>query len=217
MAAILKGTAAVNLRRCIPVPFEFAAAASSADARECEASQHAQLAKGLSQLSRKGGDVRIAATVPAIRRSLFVVVWSLGGPCWMTDEHRNREASSRPSVSGRDGSRLEPGGGEGETPASAEDRVRRQARAAIHAGMLPRKPPVSVWGGPGSGASCAVCGSTVARDGHGFELEFRDAIGRLERRYIHIPCFAAWDLECRSLLQADGNGCTISDRERVES
>jgi hypothetical protein len=134
----------------------------------------------------------------------------------MMDEHCNREATARASVSGGDGSRLEPAGGEGETPGSAEDHLRRQARAAIHAGMLPREHQVSVWGGPGSGASCAVCGSSVARDGHGFELEFRDARGRLERRYVHIPCFAAWDLECRSLLQPDGNGCTISGRERVE-
>jgi hypothetical protein len=130
----------------------------------------------------------------------------------MMNKHRNREASAKPSVSG--GSRLEPAGGEGET--RAEERLRGQARAAIHVGMLPRQPQVNVWRGPGSGASCAVCGSIVARDGHGFELEFRDAMGRLERRYVHIPCFAAWDLECRSLLQADGNGCTISDRERVE-
>ena len=92
----------------------------------------------------------------------------------------------------------------------------RKARAAIHAGMLPGRNHVSVWGGPGSGGSCAVCGSTVPGDGLGFELEFRDAMGRLELRYVHIPCFAAWDLECRSLLQADGNTCTISDRERVE-
>jgi hypothetical protein len=131
------------------------------------------------------------------------------------DEDRDREASARPSVPGRD-SRLEPAGGEGEPPANAEDLLRRKARAAIHAGMLPKQPQVSVWAGPGSGASCAVCGSTVPREGHGFELEFRDARGRLELRHVHIPCFAAWDLECRSWLQADSNSCTISDRERVE-
>jgi hypothetical protein len=132
------------------------------------------------------------------------------------DENRGREVSASPPVSGRDAGRFEPAGDEGRTSASEEDFLRRKARAAIHAGMLPGRNHVSVWGGPGSGASCAVCGSTVPADGLGFELEFRDAMGRLELRYVHIPCFAAWDLECRSLLQADGNTCTISDRERVE-
>jgi len=132
------------------------------------------------------------------------------------DENRGREVSASPPVSGRDAGRFEPAGDEGRTSASEEDFLRRKARAAIHAGMLPGRNHVSVWGGPGSGGSCAVCGSTVPGDGLGFELEFRDAMGRLELRYVHIPCFAAWDLECRSLLQADGNTCTISDRERVE-
>jgi hypothetical protein len=153
---------------------------------------------------------RIVSGVCAIRRSPVVVIASSEDVLDM-DENRCREASARAPVSCRDHSRLE-----GQTPASAEDPLRRQARAAIRAGMLPRQPQVSVWGGPGAGASCAVCGSTVARDGHGFELEFRDAMGQLERRYVHIPCFAAWDSECRSLLQADSNSGTISDRERLE-
>jgi hypothetical protein len=129
------------------------------------------------------------------------------------DQNRYREASSLPAVSGRDDRRIESAGGEGEAPAGAEA-LRRKARTAIRAGMLPKQQQVSVWGGPGSGASCAVCGSTVPADGLGFELEFRDAAGRLELRYVHIPCFAAWDLECRSFLQHDGNSGTISDRER---
>jgi hypothetical protein len=45
-------------------------------------------------------------------------------------------------------------------------------------------------------------------------VEFRDAVGSNELRYVHIPCFGAWDLECRSLLQPDSNGGTKSDRER---
>ena len=99
-----------------------------------------------------------------------------------------------------------------EKPASTED-LRRKAEAAIRAGMLPKAHDVTIWGGPGSGASCAVCGDTVLRDGLGFELEFRDG----ELRYVHIPCFAAWELECRTFLQAEGNGLTISDRERIET
>lgn len=111
---------------------------------------------------------------------------------------------------------LDPAPGEGEAPASEDGLLHRKARDAIRAGMLPREQQVSTWGGPGSGASCAVCGSPVSGDGLGFELEFQDAQGRFELRYVHIPCFAAWDRECRSFLQADGNGLTIPDRERVE-
>jgi hypothetical protein len=139
----------------------------------------------------------------------------MGGELDM-DENDCDEAVPRPPLSGRDDRRLEPAGGAAGTPASAEGLLRRQARAAIHAGMLPRQHHVSVWGGPGSGASCAVCGNAVAGNELGFELEFRDATGRLELRYVHIPCFAAWDLECRSVLHADGDSCTISHRERVE-
>jgi hypothetical protein len=130
------------------------------------------------------------------------------------DKNRYGEASARPPVSGRDDRGGEPAGGEGETPASAEGLLRRKARAAIRAGLLPKQQQVSVWGGPGSGATCAVCGTAVLEDGLGFELEFRDAAGRLELRYVHIPCFAAWDVECRSFLQADSNSGTISNRER---
>jgi hypothetical protein len=56
----------------------------------------------------------------------------------------------------------------------------------------------------------------VPQDGLGFEVEFQDADGRLKLGQVHIPCFAAWDLECRTFLQADTNGVTISHRERAE-
>ena len=94
--------------------------------------------------------------------------------------------------------------------------LRQKAGAAIRAGMLPRQHQVSTWGGPGSGAPCAVCGDLVPRDGLGIELEFRDTDGPLELRHLHIQCFAAWDLECRDFLQVGSDGRTISDRERVE-
>jgi hypothetical protein len=122
-----------------------------------------------------------AASVWAIRQSSVVVIASLEGVLDM-DENRCREGSAKPPVSGRDDGRLE-----GEKPANAEDLLRRKARAAIRAGMLSRHHQVSIWGGPGSGASCAVCGDP-----------------------------AAWDAERRSLLQADSNSGTISDRERLE-
>ena len=105
---------------------------------------------------------------------------------------------------------------ESETPASAEGALRQKARTAIRAGMLPREHLISTWGGPGSGATCAVCGDPVPRDGLGFELEFRDTDERIEVRHVHIPCFAAWDAECRDSLQVCSDGGTISERERDE-
>jgi hypothetical protein len=96
------------------------------------------------------------------------------------------------------------------------DELRRKARAAIRAGLLPRQHQVSTWGGPGCGASCAVCGDPVPQDALGIELEFRDADGHLQLRQAHIQCFAAWDRECRDFLQAGGDGVTIPDRERVQ-
>jgi hypothetical protein len=104
---------------------------------------------------------------------------------------------------------------ESETPASTEGVLRRQARTAIRAGMLPSHHQVSTWGGPGSGASCGVCGDPVARDGLGLELEFRDPEGRLELRHVHIPCFAAWDLERMHFLQAGSDGLTLAEHERA--
>ena len=113
-------------------------------------------------------------------------------------------------------SRLEQVVSESETPAGAEGALRQKARTAIRAGMLPRDHQVSTWGGPGSGATCAVCGDPVPRDGLGFELEFRDADGRVEVRHVHIPCFAAWDAECSDFLQVSSDGGTICERERDE-
>ena len=132
------------------------------------------------------------------------------------DEDYCRDTLARSSSLGRDDSRLEPAAGDSETAASAEDALRQKARAAICTGLLPRQRPESTWGWRGSGASCAVCGDPVPRDGLAFELEFRDTDGRLELRHLHIPCFAAWDRECRYLLQAGSDGGTIPDRERVE-
>jgi hypothetical protein len=103
-----------------------------------------------------------------------------------------------------------------DTSANADDELRQRARAAIRAGVLPGHRQVSTWGGPGSGASCAVCSTPVVQDGLGLELEFRDPDGRLELRYVHIPCFAAWDLERMHFLQAGSDGGTLTQRERAK-
>lgn len=109
--------------------------------------------------------------------------------------------------------------GESETSVSPDCALRDRARDAIRAGLLPRQHPESIWGGPGSGVSCAVCGQPVRRDGLGLELAFEDAEARLGPRHVHVPCFAASERECEHFLQAANDADTSatmseSSRER---
>ena len=96
-----------------------------------------------------------------------------------------------------------------------ESALRQKAREAIMAGRLPTRSPTGVWGGPGTGKTCAVCGQVIGGNSLGFELEFGDddVAGRTVHD-VHIWCFAAWEFECRSFLPAADDGVTIPGRER---
>jgi hypothetical protein len=96
-----------------------------------------------------------------------------------------------------------------------ESALRQKARDAIMAGRLPTCSPTGVWGGPGTGKTCAVCGQVIGRDSLGFELEFGgdDVEGR-KVHDVHIWCFAAWEFECRGFLPAVDDQVTIAGRER---
>jgi hypothetical protein len=78
-----------------------------------------------------------------------------------------------------------------------ESTLRQMARDALRAGKIPSRPPERMWGGPGSGACCAVCGLLVSREELGFEFEFaRNGHGGPGGNFhAHIRCFAAWELE----------------------
>jgi hypothetical protein len=54
-----------------------------------------------------------------------------------------------------------------------------------------------MWGGPGVSASCAVCGEPVSRDQTGFELQFESDAAEhpMDKRHLHVRCFAAWEFE----------------------
>ena len=98
-----------------------------------------------------------------------------------------------------------------------ESTLRQKARDAITAGRLPTRNPTGVWGGPGTGKSCAVCTQVISGDGLGFELEFAsaDVAGPTPTVHnVHIWCFAAWEFECRSFLPAADDDGTIPGRER---
>jgi hypothetical protein len=80
---------------------------------------------------------------------------------------------------------------------SDESTLRQKAREAIQAGKLPGRPPQRVWGGPGVGACCTICGKPARQDEVEFELEFgRDDNDRDPGdHHVHVQCFAAWELE----------------------
>ena len=90
--------------------------------------------------------------------------------------------------------------------------LREKARDAIRGGRLPAAKPSRTITGPSAGATCALCGDPVLPGEIEFELEFRagpppedksfrDTLERLRARpevrrcHLHLPCFAAWELE----------------------
>ena len=78
-----------------------------------------------------------------------------------------------------------------------ENVLRQIARKVVQDGKLPSRRPDRTWGGPGVGASCAVCGVAVERDEMEFEIQFaRDGDNPgLDKFHVHIRCFAAWEFE----------------------
>src|SRR6185437_12839462 len=104
-------------------------------------------------------------------------------------------------------------GDESVRPAGAGD--------AMKASKLPECRPERMWGGPGTGAACAICGKTIGTGEVEFELQFAsDGASGTANYHVHAQCFAAWDLERRngssndrSLPQAE-NGGIMLDRER---
>lgn len=76
------------------------------------------------------------------------------------------------------------------------------AREAIQSGVLPRDRPEGVWGGPGSGEDCSVCGRPVKTDELGYEIEIDGSSGP-DSLQLHIQCFTAWDLQCQEFDAPD--------------
>ena len=83
-------------------------------------------------------------------------------------------------------------------PTSDEALRRMMARDALEDGRLPRRPADRTWGGAGAGENCAICGLQISPQDQGIELEFT-GVGRKPATHIlHVPCFTAWEAECRS-------------------
>lgn len=80
-----------------------------------------------------------------------------------------------------------------------ESELRERARELIREGRLPDRAPARVWGGPGSGVTCALCAQAIPATE--MEYEADAAIGQSVRTlHFHFVCHAAWQLEC---LRAD--------------
>ena len=80
-----------------------------------------------------------------------------------------------------------------------EEALRAKARAAVRQGKLPARSADRVWGGPGVGAPCEICGLPITKSEKEFQIEFeQDGGGGLDKFHVHIRCFAAWEFERRS-------------------
>jgi hypothetical protein len=78
-----------------------------------------------------------------------------------------------------------------------EQVLREKARQVIRAGKLPNQRPDRTWGGPGVGASCAVCDLPVRKEDLEFEIQFArdDSNPGLDKYHLHVRCFSVWELE----------------------
>ena len=70
------------------------------------------------------------------------------------------------------------------------------AREAAQLGELPRQSPDKVWGGPATGARCAVCGKATTIGEVELELEFTSDSATSRTSYrVHPRCFSTFSLE----------------------
>lgn len=84
------------------------------------------------------------------------------------------------------------------SPADAETALRGGGQQALRRAALPERRPDGIWGGPGAGACCTICGAGVSRDEVELEIEFaRDDGPGVDRYHVHVCCFAAWEAELR--------------------
>jgi|RhiMethySRZTD1v2_1073278.scaffolds.fasta_scaffold00140_39 hypothetical protein len=69
-----------------------------------------------------------------------------------------------------------------------------KAREAMQTGDLPRRYPDELWGGPATGARCAVCGATTTPGDIEVEFEFtRDS--QRTKYHAHPRCFSIFSYE----------------------
>ena len=75
--------------------------------------------------------------------------------------------------------------------------LREQAREAIRSGKLPSRRSDRMFGAPGSGRPCVVCGKRLTRAEMAVELQFnrRDGTPGFDQYHFHHRCYVAWEFE----------------------
>lgn len=73
-----------------------------------------------------------------------------------------------------------------------------QEREVKKAGGLPGSRPERMWGGPGGGAPCALCGRDIGTEEMEFELQYSSKEEGSESYHVHVRCFTGWDVKHRS-------------------
>jgi hypothetical protein len=85
--------------------------------------------------------------------------------------------------------------------------LRAKAREAIRSGKLPSRHSDRMFGTPGSGRSCVVCGKPLTRDEMEVELWFtRHDYGapEVDQYHLHHQCYTAWEF-----ARTNGEGTSI--------
>jgi hypothetical protein len=90
----------------------------------------------------------------------------------------------------------------GEDYMSAESTLRAQARSLMEAEKVPNRPPDRIWGGPGVGTPCMVCGARVKSNEAELEVEWCDGTSTTNQHF-HTRCFAALEAEIREREPAE--------------
>jgi hypothetical protein len=87
--------------------------------------------------------------------------------------------------------------------------LRERAREAIRSGKLPAAKPLRMWGGPGIGAACSVCGETVHRGQMELEIEYAQngATPGAHSYHLHVRCYGAWECERLNLAAPEAINC----------
>ena len=77
-----------------------------------------------------------------------------------------------------------------------ENHLRERIRRAFAAGALPDRRPDHMWGGPGSGTECALCGEPTMTQEAELELEFvTEGCDGPICHHVHARCWKLWESE----------------------